>query len=158
MISGVSSQSVSDVFSSTYQNYVCSLNVDLSAASEVLLVRMRVAGADNSSANYVWEKASASSADTVNASSSGTGSAATSFNVASLSGTHTSFSNIQFFRPFETDNTGFYAESHFFNSLSNHATTFAGGSTTVTTSYTGFTLIPNSGTMTGTIRVYGLAN
>jgi hypothetical protein len=41
---------------------------------------------------------------------------------------------------------------------SNSAFLTGGGSMTVTTAYTGFTLYVTSGTFTGTIRVYGVSN
>jgi hypothetical protein len=153
--SGVASQSISDVFSTNYANYLCIVNLDLSISSQGLEARLRVSGSDNSSANYVWQKTSSNQSNAVVVGSSGNSAAATSWNIASISGTHSTFTKIHFFNPFVTDNTSFCAESHYFDSFANQATSTAGGSTTVTTSYTGFTLIPSGGNITGTARIYG---
>jgi hypothetical protein len=154
--SGVSSQSINDVFSATYQNYLILLNIDTVAASNQLSFRMRVGGADNTSANYKWQKATFGVSGALTGAGSGTGALANLMNVASISGTYTAPVIINIFNPFETDHTSVLAQSTYFDALANHATTYAGGQTSVTTSYTGFTFF--SGTFSGTVRVYGYNN
>ncbi len=48
--SAVSSQSVNDVFSATYENYF--LLVRTTASSDNINIRMRVSGSDDSTSNY----------------------------------------------------------------------------------------------------------
>jgi hypothetical protein len=79
---GVSSQSINDVFSATYENYVVVMCFE-NTADTTNFFRWRVSGTDDSSANYSWDG---------------------------------------------------------------------------TTSFTGFSLLPTTGTITGFIKVYGLAN
>lgn len=63
--------------------------------------------------------------------------------------------NVDLFGPFTTRYT--YYKSNSFSLLS--ANGFSGGAHKVATSYSGFTLTPSSGTITGgTIRVYGYRN
>jgi len=156
--SAVSSQSVNDVFSSTYLNYRIIYSIDSSAASENLYMRMRVSNSDNSSANYVWMKVGATPSLSASNSSSGTTADTNEFTIGAVSGTRTSQTGLDLYRPFATDNTGYLGQSYYFDSYSNAPVYFTGGSMSVTTSYTGFTFYPGSGTMTGSVRVYGYAN
>jgi hypothetical protein len=117
---------------------------------------MRVGGADNTSANYKWQKASFGMSGAYSGTGSGTGALDTLMNVASISGTYTAPVIINIFNPFATDNTSVLSQSTYFDALSNHQTTYAGGQTSVTTSYTGFTFF--SSTFSGTVRVYGYTN
>ena len=151
--SGVSSISLNDVFSATYTNYRIILTADSSVASVDVNMRMRVSATDNSSANYVWNRQQVNNGTAETATSGG--SPATSFNLTPMSGGLSGFGVTDIVRPFATDNTGFSTNYFFYDGASAHASGRVGGITTVTTSYTGFTLIMGSGTMTGTISVYG---
>jgi hypothetical protein len=153
--SGVTFQSLSDVFSATYQNYKVIINLDTVSASNELYLRMRVSGLDNSSANYKWQKATFGASGALTGSGSGAA-LDTLMNIASISGTYTSSVTLEICNPFTTDNTTVIGQASYFDSLANHATTYAGGQTSVTTSYTGFTFF--SGTFSGTVRVYGYNN
>jgi hypothetical protein len=51
-LSAVSSQSFNDVFSATYNNYYIQMTLNGSTTSQDVNLRLRVSGADNSSANY----------------------------------------------------------------------------------------------------------
>ena len=120
-------------------------------------MRMRVSGTDNTSANYKSQKMTAVNTGAYNGSGSGGGALATSFNIGSISGTYTSFLSLEIFNPFATDNTGFIGQASYFDALANHGTTYAGGLTSVTTSYTGFTFFSGSN-MNGNVSVYGYNN
>jgi hypothetical protein len=145
---------VNNVFTSTYRNYKIIIEGEGSESGGSFIdMRMRVGGTDNSGANYFY------SYHTVNASSTGADVGAGSqtvwrvFNAANLR-----FGcDITITGPQLTD-------EHNFNALFATAGTGigitgrSGGTFNAATSFDGFSLIPVSGTITGTYRVYGLAD
>jgi hypothetical protein len=153
--SAVSSHSVNDVFSATYDNYFLAITVDtISTSSQDLLLRLRVGGADNSSNNYRW--AGLISFDT-----------ATSISVLKSSGltssfrigtvyltTNTSFTGITLVNPFRTEETGYSTTSVEYDATNSVMRTLS-GVMSVTTSYTGFTILPAANNITGSVQVYG---
>ena len=153
--SGVSSVSLNDVFNATYENYRIVITADSSLASIDAQFRLRVSGADNTSANYIWDRGQSTQSSAYQGFSSGTSAAATSWNYGAYSGLYSSVGTIDLFRPFATDNTGGSANSYYVDALSNHSTIYSSFLSTVTTPYTGFTIYPASGTFTGTVSVYG---
>jgi hypothetical protein len=153
--SAVASQSISDVFSATYDNYRIILDVT-SNVNTALSMRMRVAGSDNSTSNYNVQYASVDNT-TLSAGRIATG---TSWNMNGGQGTARCFYGLTLLNPFATQFTGVYME----NSLRYDANLLAVGFQALgfaaTTSFTGFTLFPVGGaspTITGTVSVYGLA-
>jgi hypothetical protein len=149
--SAVASQSVNDVFSATYTNY--KILVPAVAAGNELQLRMRVAGTDESGSIYSFTS-------TFITSDSGTQSA-TIGELQSLINFQ-EFGNgsvsIEIFKPFLTE----YTSMNWANAIGR--TGGAGRNRTRTgtaivgssTSYTGFTLLTNSGTaLTGSVSVYG---
>jgi hypothetical protein len=146
--SGVSSQSVNDVFSTTYKNYKILFNSTTGALNT--LFRLRVSGSD-AATGYL--------ANTFIAFSTATGTFsntisdnATSAIITGYSPNYFSFDLVDVFEAANTIGVGIAAgrESDprvvggFFNFIKND-----------TTSYTGFTFFPASGTMTGSVSVYG---
>jgi len=154
--SGVGSQSVNDVFSTTYLNYKIIVTLDTDANINDALFRLRVSGSDNTSANYTWVRGNTNQAGNFYGTSSG-GSNGTSFNIAHISGGRSSSFIMELNSPFATDDTNFHCLQGAFEDLTNYLYGFSGGVTSVTTSYTGFTLFLGSGTMTGSLSVYGYA-
>ena len=146
-----SAVNVNDVFSATYSNYMLLTDFVGSASTDINL-RYRVAGADNSTSNYNSQRAfyfgTSVSADR---------SASANKHAIYTSTTTGSFIQYTFFNPFETAKTG-----SIFNGVFYAGTSLEGASGfsqfDATTSFTGFSLFPTSGTITGTLRVYGLAN
>jgi hypothetical protein len=147
--SGVSSQSVNDVFSATYTNY--RITTDITASSGVgISLRLRVAGADNTSTNYRRQRlgvdsTSVQGARTVND---------TSWVDFAVANVESSLSIIEVLNPFQTQNT---TATNFRGAAGStnpefHITYFG---INVTTSYTGFTIFPSSGNITGSVSVYG---
>jgi hypothetical protein len=112
--------------------------------------RLRVSGADNTTSNYYTQRTSSNDDLTF----VGKDSADTKFRVAAMSTTATHF-QVNFFNPFASSATGYImsGQGGFEASTYNYA-----GNFTASTSFTGFTFYPDSGTATGTIRVYGLVN
>jgi len=150
--SAVSSASINDVFSSTYDNYLIQSNY-ITSAEAALLMRLRVGGSDNSSANYGiarfnFRTGSYSSAGSMTE---------TYWNAGGSPITRRANATINLFDPFTSNN----ASMNSLSGNSNASYTYgdvAGGTLSVTTSYTGFTFFVSAGTLSGTFRVYGYRN
>jgi hypothetical protein len=120
---------------------------------------MRVSGSDNSSSNYRWsmgyQRDNAATPTFVGEGSNGT---STSFNLAGLSSTAGYYSpvTVQLKNPFSsTKHTGYNFANYYYDQFGTIGYSFTGsGAMTVTTSYTGFTIIC-SNNMTGSVSVYG---
>jgi len=149
--SAVSSQSVNDVFSATYENYMVVLNVLSSASDNIIRLRLRASGTDASGSDYTSQAlvvfsttvsgsriTSASSLDIFRQDTSWNG--ATSFIHKPNLATATQFNTSNAWS-LEGARIGLYTGSH-----------------SLTNAYTGFTLIPATGNITGTVRVYGINN
>jgi len=149
--SAVSSVSVDDVFSSEYENYRLILDTTSTANVEWSL-RLRVSGADNSTANsYVTQKLTASA--------------------STVSGSRTTHDNWSFgehqnvqgnghdaiiWRPFAAEKTSFWNNTA--ATASNAYLSIRTGTHNQATSYDGFTIYQASGTFSGTLRIYGYRN
>jgi hypothetical protein len=148
--SGVSSQSINDVFSANYNVYKIMLDVSTSLATSDFSLRLRVGGADTSTSIYRWQYIAAGST-TING--------VRSVNISSWSpigrgeSSRNSSNDISIYNPFETvpttavanwsdTNTGNIAVQSYWYGIND------------TVSYTGFTMICTSN-MTGSISVYG---
>jgi hypothetical protein len=150
-VSAASSATLNDVFSTTYDNYRVVATFSSSSASTDLLFRYRVSGSDNTTSNYYLQGQDVSSTATnsfrLTAQDKGR------FGVSA--GDETGFA-VDIFSPFlsrkkraqSTSNRGTIAlpEIAFFWNTFND-----------TTSFTGLTIFPNSGTFSGEITVYGYA-
>jgi hypothetical protein len=153
--SGASSVSLNDVFSTTYNNYriVFTSTSVTSVVASNLRMRMRVGGSDNTSSNYKFAMTQFGGAydDSV------TSTSATSMMLHRYLRADGVYGNFEVYNPFATNYTGVYSTSFTPNyNVTNGCFSYA--STTVTTSYTGFTLfIDNSSgeLMTGTLSVLG---
>ena len=150
--SAVATHSVSDVFSATYNNYKIIVKSVASGAGVQLRMRLRVAGADNTSSNYVFGTGVTNSAGGFSNNNSSTGT--TSFYTADVYEKNTNLM-MDIYSPFASTNTGYQTKGQSQNSVDACANQFGGGAMTVTTSYTGFTLFPSANTMTGNVTVYG---
>ena len=150
--SAATTQSFNNVFTSTYQNYLIMFNIEKTSNGR-LYTRLRASGTDNTTSNYnsmtsFLDYASASAGTTKNASvsewsSPDMGSVSFPMTIQNPQSTIKTFISVP---NFSFDYTpGAYAGTYsgFFNA---------------TTSFDGFTAYITAGTMTGTIRVYGIAN
>ena len=141
--SGASSVSLNDVFSSTYDNY--KVIFKLTAGGNTITLRLRASGSDVTS-NYQSSLVNlnftgAASLVGYNSTALGT----TSFWV----GNSACVAGIDVVSPFLAEKTNFLGLSR-----ANEGNTIVGQNTN-TISYTGFTLITDTSTMTGTVAVYG---
>jgi len=149
--SGASSVSLNGVFSSTYDNYRIVVNVTSSSTNfDPLWLRMRSGTTDNSSSNYRWQQRyfayGGSGGD-------GTTTTGTGFALASVDTGTTSIgmkASADVIGPFVTSNTSYSYQGTQYN-----YGFYGNGIMTVSTSYDGCSIVPNSGNVTGTIGVYG---
>jgi hypothetical protein len=150
-----SAHSVNDVFSTTYQNYLIQLNMDPSSATGYQQMRMRVSAADNTTSNYFWSGLyNLSNASTVTGEA---GSAQTSFTYGYLESGGTGSWTMNIANPFETKPTTYALTSGRYNGTQS-VLYYNSAAFSASTSFTGFTLYPASGTITGKVRVYGYNN
>jgi hypothetical protein len=149
--SAVSSQSINDVFSASYTTYKIIIDYSASVDGTGLGFKLRVSGTD-ASTNYNLQD------NTINGTSvtasRTTGATGWDVNITSTSGAARMLADITITSPFEARPTTAYSSG---------ATSFGGNiyqrnyylNNTNATSYTGFTLIPGGGTITGSVSVYG---
>ena len=153
--SGSSAHNINDVFSTTYQNYLVQLNMDAPSATGYQQLRLRVSGADNTTSNYFWSGIyNVSSAPTPAGEGAGS---QTSFTYGYIESAGTASMTFNIANPFETKATTY---SNIMARTTGSASLIYSnaGAFNTTTSFTGFTLYPASGTITGKVRVYGYNN
>jgi hypothetical protein len=150
--SGVSSQSVNDVFSADYTNYMIQITAINDTTNNLLRMRFRVGGADETGTQYSYTGFQTATNNTsgMNGSSLGT----TSFVIAEIY-KRTGLCTIQLARPFATDYKTLTAHSFTNDSGSPNYQVVTGGMSLNTTSYTGFTIFPGASTISGVIKTYG---
>jgi hypothetical protein len=154
--SSSSAHSVNDVFSATYDNYLILINTDSASTGSDMNMRLRVSGSDNSSSNYYWATVGNNAVNSAY-DPSNSGGAATSWRINYSDDTNGSTGTINIRNPYLSLVTAYNV--NYLGIEDNNAYPYTGGGrTTVTTSYTGFTIFPNSGNFTGKVRVYGYAN
>jgi len=147
--SGVASQSVNDVFSSTYDNYVIQGVVLNSVDGRALNLRLRVGGADASAANYSGSSYLTTMANPTVFSdfSSGTGQT-----FITLGGTD----NLTGLVTVTVSNPNKANQTAFLGSTQGNQVFGSGGRHTLTTQYTGFTIFPSANNISGYISVFGV--
>lgn len=153
--SGASSISINDCFSATYSNYRLIFDITGSTGLSNFL-RFRVSGSDNSSNQYDFASyGSSSTASTYQESISGN----SAFSLLGrMESTSTKQVNVclDVIKPFASD---FYTIIQGYCTFAKASNNFLqityAGQMRVQTSYTGFTYAPDSGTITGTVSVYG---
>jgi len=145
---GASSVSLNGVFSATYTNYRIVYNIEHSVGLVVASIRMRVSGTDATGANYNYQSLSAD-----NAISGGRSQNQTSSEFALISISVGNNGSTDIYRPFLANPTQFI--STVISTFNSPYGRIYWAEHTPSTSYDGFTLFPSSGTMTGTVSVYG---
>jgi hypothetical protein len=146
--SAVSSQSVSDVFSATYDHYKILVYATGTASANINL-RYRVSGADNSTTNYSYEYLDADNATVA----AGRVTGQTLVGLSTLRNGEPCTVEATILNPFGTFKTIIQDFGFDPSGLAILKANF--GLFNATTSFTGFTLIAGSGTMTGNVSVYG---
>ena len=140
-----SSVSVNSVFSAAYSTYIISYNFTSSAAT-LWRLRLRTSGTDNTSANYNYQLFSANSTTL-------TGARSLSDNNYKMDNNNNNNhgGQIVLINPFDTEKT--YGTA---NTTSGADFTLSDLQFNATTSFDGFSIYPDSGTLTGTFTVWGL--
>ena len=147
--SAVASQSINDVFSSTYDNYKI---IARSACSTTLTwnFRMRVGGSDHTGAQYTRQRITATDTSLSGARQTGQ----TVYNICGISTGEESTAIMDLFNPFQTTEKGIQA--HIASNFTGAAIVeLHSGAVDITTSFTGFSLLASTGNITGTVSVYG---
>lgn len=149
--SAVSSVSLNDVFTASYNNYKIIISEIVPSAAPEIRGRLRVAGTDNSASVYDISSIRVQAAS-VSGVTSTDGSSWVFQSIAT--GNPALYLYAEIFNPFLAVNTGISyqglrAESYY------HV---GGGHHTASTSFDGISFFPSTGTFTGTIRVYGYKN
>jgi len=148
--SAVSSLSLNDIFSATYDHYKFFMTATGSATDTDLNFRYRVSGADESGGNYNSQRRIEE-----NTSIAGTRlSSQTSGYLAIQPGNETVIEGT-FFNPFLAKRSFTLASSAFMTNISTSRHVEIATSNTLTTSFTGITLLPAAGNITGTIDIWG---
>jgi hypothetical protein len=157
--SSVASQSINSVFSSTYANYKIMLEISASSGTSLSMdLRLRASGTD-ASTDYKSMLATFEDNWTTGTTVS-IGSTDRILIGYRHQTTGDSFSSIDISNPFATKNTqslGFYNSTGTGGASSGNAGNVQGVLVN-TTSYDGFTIFPNTGTFSGTVRIYGYGN
>jgi hypothetical protein len=145
--SGVASQSINDVFSATYDFYKIIVKAAHSTDGE-LRMRLRVSGADNSTSNYHYQNLEASST-TVGAARY---TSQTSWQLSYEEDTN--YHEIMIYNPFTSEKTVGdvkVARGNTTPVFMNFTLGFG-----ATTSFTGFSIFPSGGNVTGILSVFGV--
>ena len=151
--SAVASQSINSVFNATYDNYRIVTTITSSSASDTVYLRLRASGTDDTSGNYNRTLVESNSGGVTNRYDSG----ATSIDVTV---THSPSANGGGFsfdleRPFLSVWSVGLLNAAGRNSTGGWVGRAGGFTHSVATSYDGFTIFTGSGTITGTVSVYG---
>jgi hypothetical protein len=152
-ISAAATTNVNDVFSTTYDNYKVFFNGTASTGTDVpVTLKLRVSGAD-ATTNYTYQRLVTTSTTTVvDRDVFGTD----EFGVVGINGNAYYGFDITMINPFNASPTKFIATSVGSNPAG-VTQNFVQGVNTNSTSYTGFSLL-TSGSISGTLKIYGLAN
>ena len=149
MLSGVASQSISSVFSSTYTHYKILFQA-VANIDNAFRIRMRSGSTDASGANYTFQELQANNTS-VSGSRTSNG---TSYVFAVSDATTKVGVSLEIFTPFIAEPTSFVANGNRTQNTSQYFAT--SGVHTLSTSYDGFTIINDgANTMTGNVSVYG---
>lgn len=150
-----SAVNVNNCFSASYKNYLIIGSITSNSTQVNVGIRMRVSGTDNTTADY--DRGNISNFTTnVTGGQSLNASSWTEVISTYASSTGNNF-RIEMFNPFATEYTTGFATSASFNST-DYNQQLVGLNKPVTTSFDGFSLIANTGNITGYYKVYGLAD
>ena len=155
--SAVSGLNVNNCFTSTYKNYKLILNVDSVSTANQVGIRMRAGGVDNSSNNYLFNGPDFDDSSDTTPGAFRSAGVASQFTTIAADNTGTASAMRDIYNPQASLVTQITGET--IETVSTEMRAFGYfGRMTVTTSYDGFSLIVNTGTITGSVRVYGYLN
>lgn len=158
--SAVSSVSVNNCFSSSYENYRIVASITTTSANVWQAIRWRASGVDSAGANYNFQQNQMFATTFQGARFAGNTAGRITFSDGAVgAGGPGAFAVLDVFQPQ-------LAQPTFYSCLAVYR---AAGATAIesvfitqhhaqSVAYDGFTLLPESGNMTGTVRVYGYRN
>jgi hypothetical protein len=150
--SAVSSVSLNNVFTSDYENYKIIFRTLLASSNQELQMRLRVSGTDSTTgynAQYIY-----ATATTV-----GAGNNTTSYGqIAYIGSSNWNLSDMTLSGPALSQSSSYICLTTYMNTTANIRQEQWYGLHTTATAYDGATFSLDSGTMTGTIRIYGYKN
>jgi len=149
--SSVNSVSLNGVFSSTYNNYFFTVQEIIASTNVDVYFRMRASGTDTTAADH--NRAGTKVTYSAGASSVVNDNAGTFFMLGQYDATNKLSSYVHLYHPNLATDTNYYSLNP-----SRDASIIQGGFLNNNTQYDGITVYPSSGTLSCTIRVYGLAN
>jgi hypothetical protein len=154
--SAATSVSLNGIFNSTYENYRIVLNITTTSADTTATMKLRVANSDDSTTSYSYAR------NIVNRAGSAGAEAASDVSTGWVIGQadsanqkHWMGTTIDMLMPFLTQVTAFNQVGTFLSTAAVFFGTAGGGIHFADTSYDGFSIISSSGTITGTVSVYG---
>jgi len=145
--SAVSSQSVNTVFNSTYDNYLVTCFFE-STATDTINFRLRLSGTDNSTSNYNYQELRAEGVNVVGARVTG----ASTYKLGVMENNNRNYFNLWLSNVAKAQNTIIVDEFV----RGEPSLYFEKGAHLVATAFDGFTLLPASGNITGSVSVYGI--
>jgi hypothetical protein len=149
--SAATTLSINGCFTSSYANYRIMFDATLASGSTGLNMRMRSAGSDNSTSNYAHQYMDAGSTSVTGARAT----AQTSMAVGAAT-TGIGWNAMDLFSPNLAAPTLFL--SYIANAVTSPSLTLYAGGHNVSSAFDGFSIIPPSSNITGTLRIYGLRN
>lgn len=149
--SAVSSVSINNCFSATYENYMITVTA-VGSTTLNLNMRLRASGTD-AATNYNRQRLSAVDASVAASRSA----SATEFFLGQYT-TNRSATKTHFYVPFSAVPTVFMGEHAFSNAYTTPELWLNYGNHSTATSYDGFSLLASTGNITGTVRIYGYLN
>lgn len=154
--SAVASQSFNDVFSATYDNYLVEWSC-IGSTSNNIVTRMRVSGTDNTTTGDYRYAGYSTNSGTTTLSGNASGATVNYFYTGDAGTTTYSNGTMNISQPFSSSKavTLDYEWAQW-NGTNLTGQNYHGG-LIVNTSYTGFTFVALSGTITGTVSIYGVA-
>jgi hypothetical protein len=146
----VTELSLNGVFTSDYDNYLVVLGYDCSVDTVALQIRLRVSGADATAANYARQYLQASGTSVGALRLTG----ATNWAVAG--GDVENGETIHIYGAFLAQPTAYrHVSTNSYTSGQDREILDNAGTHSLSTSYDGFTLFPDTGSITGNIHVFG---
>jgi hypothetical protein len=153
--SAVSSQSINDVFTSTYENYFLTYT-GLKTTSGTHSLRFRTSGTDDSTTNYFralsgWETSTSTAQNLISSSQSSL------IFGSNLNNTQFGFA-FNILRPQKSALTALNISGWGSLTTGQAAGWFGNGAFSANTVFDGISFIPSAGTITGEVRIYGYRN
>ena len=151
--SASSSVSIDSLFDSTYTNYKVITQFTCSLNDTNIYIKLRAAGSDTST-NYVNPTFRFNTAGSTSEEGS-----TSSWKIISAGSTETNSADLTIYNPAASKHTTLTTMGYgSYNPTSNSGYgNFAVGRQKSTTSFDGISIIPSTGTITGTVQIYGLA-